>query len=301
MSRALISLPIFFLVLFQSVVHAISLTGSNGRSVQFAGVLEAQPQGLVLLMTEGKEPMTVSWDKFDMVALEENHPKIYDAYSKATSYRKVVPLRLGVYSKYKCYDQVLSQLANDFNKPYTVPVPSYEEYIEAYNRLYFDYGGARDYYDHAKDRRKIYNKYREFIDLFFSGQNIQLSVSSSMYSQNVFAAVPDKKQVKITPRSLVAFFAAKNNKSRKEAIVYIHNYKDVIKQPLEILRKTSKEVPSPLFDRSNPDEAYLESLLVNNIKELEHLSKEKTFPHSALRNFEKLLAVLDEGSKQKKK
>ncbi|WOO40118.1 hypothetical protein [Rubellicoccus peritrichatus] len=280
--------------------RAITLTGSNGRSADFIGVMEATPQGLVVLQAEGQQSMTLSWDRLDLIELEENHPKIYNAYTNATSYGKTVPLQLGIYKEYLSYKQALVKLAKDFDRPYSVRVPDYQEYVEAYNRLYYNYGGVRDYYDHAKDRRKIYENYREFLQSFFRGKDIQLDVSQSSYSQNVFSATPNRSSVKITSTDLVAFFADKNNKSRKEAMVYIHNYRDTVNHPLEILKDLSQKVPNPLFDRNEADQVYLETLLNNNIEELEHLITEKAFPHSALRNFEKLLATIEEGRKLQK-
>lgn len=276
------------------------MTGANGRSAEFVGILEATPQGLVVLQSEGAQTMTVAWDFLDLIDLEENHSQVYDAYTDATSFRKTVPLRLGVYSKYMTYEQALAQLAKEFDTPYSVPVPSYEEFVEAYNRLFYNYGGARDYYDHAKDRRKIFNDYREFLNTFFEGIDVDLNVSQSIYSENVYSATPGKSSVKITPTQFVAFFADKNNKTRKEAMVYIHNYKKVVKHPIAILQELKKSVPSPLFDLSDPDQVYLETLLDNNIEEMEHLKTEKAFPHSAIRNFEKLLETIERGRKVEK-
>ncbi len=81
-------------LLAQPVVQAIPLTGANGRSVDFFRVESASPQGLEVRMTEGSEPIRIAWEKFDLAALEREHPSIHAAYLRAQA-GETVALEMG--------------------------------------------------------------------------------------------------------------------------------------------------------------------------------------------------------------
>lgn len=271
----------------------VTLMGMNGRQATFSGVLEARPEGLVLLTREGEQTMNVPWAKFDMLYLEERQPKIYEASVEARSFKRTVPLNLGIYEQYSSYEQCLAKLAEELDKPYKVSVPTYEDYARAYEKYYFH--SSSDYENYARARRKLYEDYREFLNDFFRDKDISLDVVQSTYSGNIYSADPDKNTVKITARDVLAYFARESNPTRKEAMAYIQGNRNVLERPLTILKSMQKKVPNPLFDKSNADEIYFETLLENNIRDLEHLNTEKSFPHSATRNFQRLLVTLERG------
>src|SRR5690606_11327791 len=66
----------------------------NGRSVDFFRVESASPQGLEVRMTEGSEPIRIAWEKFDLAALEREHPSIHAAYLRAQA-GETVALEMG--------------------------------------------------------------------------------------------------------------------------------------------------------------------------------------------------------------
>lgn len=270
----------------------VVLMGSNGREVAFAGVLEAQPDGLKLKVQEDQSPILVPWERLDIIDLETRHPPIYQAVQEARQHRRTVPLRLGIYAQYQDYQQLVQALARDFNRPYTVPVPAYEDYLTAYQRLYFR--SNSDYNNFARNRRRVFDNYAQFLEHFFPTQNIRLSVSRSSFSQNVYSAFPDKRSVPITGRQVLAFFGDERARSRREAVVYLHTYPQVLAPITESLRKARAQVPNPLLDRTNPDEIYLETLLDNCLADFEHLQSQTTFPHRAIRNFQLLARTLDQ-------
>ncbi len=292
MCRLVLLTTILLLGSVPARAEPVTLMGANGREVAFAGVLEATPYGLVLLMKEGAEPMTVGWDKFDMPDLEERHRNIYEAGVDARSYSKTVPLHLGIYAEYNTYQQCLAKLAKAFDKPYEMSVPSYDDYV-TYRRTYFY--TMSSYENYAQDRREAFNDYRAFLGAFFKGKNIELDVSQSTYSANVYSAEPRQSTVKMTASDVIEYFAEENNRTRKEGMIYIQNNRDVLARPISLLRDMQQQAPNPLFDKTDPDEIYFSTLLENSIRDLEHLNTEKSFPHSALRNFEKLLNALNKG------
>ncbi len=74
----------------------ISLTGSNGRAVQFAGIKDAAPKGLVVQMKPNAKVIGIPWAKLDLAALEKDNNKIYVAYLAAKD-GETIPLNLGTY------------------------------------------------------------------------------------------------------------------------------------------------------------------------------------------------------------
>jgi len=76
--------------------QSISLKGSNGKEVAFAGLKDATPKGITAQMKEDGPIIGIPWSKLDLKSLEENQPKIYGAYV-ASQKGETVPLNLGSY------------------------------------------------------------------------------------------------------------------------------------------------------------------------------------------------------------
>ena len=79
---------------------AVPITGANGTTVDFAGVREATPAGLVVVIAEGGEEVTVPWSKFDLNRLKSEHTAIFSAYQLAGE-GKTTGLYLGVFENLK--------------------------------------------------------------------------------------------------------------------------------------------------------------------------------------------------------
>lgn len=59
---------------------AITLTGSNGRAVEFHAIESATPKGITAQMVPDGPVLGIPWEKLDLVALKTDHKMIYDAY-----------------------------------------------------------------------------------------------------------------------------------------------------------------------------------------------------------------------------
>jgi hypothetical protein len=73
--------------------RAITLTGSNGRAVEFHLIKSATPKGLTAQMVADGPVIGITWDKLDLAALERDHKAIHDAYLK-TKQGETVELNL---------------------------------------------------------------------------------------------------------------------------------------------------------------------------------------------------------------
>ncbi len=73
------------LILFSAPIPlwAISLTGANGRAVEFHLIESATPKGLTARMAPDGPVIGIAWDKLDLGALERDHKAIHDAYLRA--------------------------------------------------------------------------------------------------------------------------------------------------------------------------------------------------------------------------
>jgi hypothetical protein len=76
----------------------VRLAGANGRVVDFAGIWEARPEGLVVV-TQPADPLTlVPWDKFDLARLHTEQPGIDAARQRAVFLRSPQPVNLGLFA-----------------------------------------------------------------------------------------------------------------------------------------------------------------------------------------------------------
>ncbi len=101
----------------------IKLTGANGRSVEFAGIWEARPEGLIVVTSAESAPVIVTWDKFDLAKLKAEHPALDAARQRAVFLRSAQPVNLGLFAEILTANQVGSEIRRVLDVPSTVNVP----------------------------------------------------------------------------------------------------------------------------------------------------------------------------------
>lgn len=75
--------PLLFLVWSLLPVFsapAITLTGSNGRAVEFHSIKSATPKGITAQMVPDGPVLGIAWEKLDLAALETDQKAIWEAY-----------------------------------------------------------------------------------------------------------------------------------------------------------------------------------------------------------------------------
>jgi hypothetical protein len=102
---------------------AVTLSGANGRAVEFAGIWEARPDGLVVVTTAESEPVVVSWSKFDLAKLKTEQPSLEAARQRAVFLRSAQPVNLGLFASILTPAQVGSEIVRVLDVPSTVKVP----------------------------------------------------------------------------------------------------------------------------------------------------------------------------------
>lgn len=103
--------------------EAVKLTGANGRSVEFAGIWEARPEGLIVVTSAESTPAIVAWDKFDLAKLKTEQPALDAARQRAVFLRSAQPVNLGLFAEILTSTQIGSELRRVLDEPSTVKVP----------------------------------------------------------------------------------------------------------------------------------------------------------------------------------
>lgn len=113
------------LALIASALQAddVKLTGANGRTVEFAGIWEARPEGLIVVTTAESSPVVVTWDKFDLAKLKTEQPALEAARQRAVFLRSAQPVNLGLFAEVLTVTQVGSEIRRLIDTPSTVKVP----------------------------------------------------------------------------------------------------------------------------------------------------------------------------------
>lgn len=93
-SRGFLFSAFLFCPLFAS---AITLTGSNGRKVDFAGIKEARKGGIMVQMVPDGELIPIRWEKLDLNALKEENALLHAAYN-LTREGETVEINLGTFA-----------------------------------------------------------------------------------------------------------------------------------------------------------------------------------------------------------
>jgi hypothetical protein len=121
--RLLVS-PLLAITLSATLAEAsVQLTGANGRSVEFAGIWEARPEGLVVVTTAESDPIIVTWDKFDLAKLKVEQPALEAARQRAVFLRSIQPVNLGLFAEILTASQVGTEIRRMLDVPSTVKVP----------------------------------------------------------------------------------------------------------------------------------------------------------------------------------
>ena len=113
------------LALIASALQAedVKLTGANGRTVEFAGIWEARPEGLIVVTSAESAPVIVTWDKFDLAKLKTEQPALEAARQRAVFLRSAQPVNLGLFAEVLTTTQVGSEIRRLLDRPSTVKVP----------------------------------------------------------------------------------------------------------------------------------------------------------------------------------
>jgi len=101
----------------------VRLTGANGRAVDFAGIWEARPEGLLVITDADAALQLVAWDRFDLMLLRTEQPSLDAARQRARFLRSSQPVNLGLFAGLLTPGQAGAELRRTLDTPLTVKVP----------------------------------------------------------------------------------------------------------------------------------------------------------------------------------
>jgi hypothetical protein len=101
----------------------VRLAGANGREVDFAGIWEARPEGLLVVTDADSAPALVAWDRFDLERLRTEQPAIDAARQRARFLRSPQPINLGLFAGILTPAQAGAELRRALDETITIKVP----------------------------------------------------------------------------------------------------------------------------------------------------------------------------------
>lgn len=243
LSLILLIITLFCSHFTASAYEPIQITGANGKEMEFAGVKEAKPEGIVLLMKEGGKPMLVLWKSLDLEALK-NHQTVYTAYQKATSTNKIIPIGLGYYEDMVSEEAFLKNLKQILSKKHAFKVPKLSDFFEHKDDdtsyLSTSYGEDKNA---AKRSKRFVKDYTDLIEEFFKVKNPQLLTNTTTWTydnKDPFVIVKEATlkgpaSIKLSTLEVINFFADKSTRSQPRCSKYFSAYPDGVRALIWVL------------------------------------------------------------------
>ncbi|MGF1450474.1 MAG: hypothetical protein ACFB21_00190 [Opitutales bacterium] len=284
------------LAIFTSSALALPLKGSNGQVVDFAGFLEANGQGLTLAVQPEDEPMLVPWSRIDIVDMKVRQPKIYQAYQSimmgdATS----VNLRMGSFSDYLSYGEIIAALRDDLKQPFLVPFTSpYDVWLESYYSR-----RNRDFDDYVEAHRE----WREAMALFFShGGAVRYSevvdedgnIVRRYYRLPYYHAWNWSYCMETTGERVVRYFSAPRE-STSLVLDFLSDHPQILDGPVHMIEMRRQQLRKYGYETTRTTGGTIDFVLRKVADSLENVPKSRAFRTDDVKHFLRLLAVLEKG------
>ena len=112
------------LLLFATALSgSISITGSSGKVVEFAGIVSASPEGLIASIQAGGDWITIPWEKIELDELKAENPEIHAAYMETTEKKNTIYLKQGVFSGKTLYPEAVETIQKQLSAPQKISLP----------------------------------------------------------------------------------------------------------------------------------------------------------------------------------
>jgi len=298
--KCFLSVSVFLLTSLLGLMAAdpVMLTGANGREVAFAGVRQAGPMGLTLMMEEDSDEITVGWDKFDLEALKK-HPKIYAAYQSAQNGRTTA-LNLGLYEDMLTQQQYLANLRQAMKEEDRYEVPKLSDFFSHKDDdLSFTSTSKSQDSNAAKRSKRFVDTYRELLDEFFLLAKESLKTDTITWDWGngdryviVKEAYPSSGSVKLSRMHVIEFFANEKNRSRNKAAEYFNARPGQLDPIIQMLRKFKRQAQSQLMADETTRYRYV--YLLDSVEEhLQGFRESQTLPDSVERDLQNFIREME--------
>lgn len=244
-----------------TILAGIPIKGSNGRVIEFEGVKQATPEGMVLMM--GGKEIFVNWDRFDIQAMKTDNANLHQAYKEATMGNRMVDLKLGVYENEITEQEFLEGLSKELSQALSYPLPVLSDFFEHKDDdaqfLSTSYSEDKNA---AKRSKRFVSSFEKLIEEFFRIQSPELekrTITWNYYGSSPLvivkeASVTGKENVQLKHIQILEYFSNPNNSSRAKAAKYLNMNKDSLKAFVAVLEKqrsiADTQLPSSLRKKS---------------------------------------------------
>lgn len=270
-------LSLLLLLLAPYCLNAVQLKGTNGHFLDFAGLLQAQPDGLLAMIKEGDDTRLIDWKYIDREHLRLEKPDIFAAYLKATREGETVLLKLGVFANVMTYPEMVTALRDVLGKTRRMLLPTHHYDLMRDTSKYRNAG-----YSGYEEFGQYYNEF--LFDLFeanYGGTQFYPSWNGITYNKGAYGDAPTF--------NIMGYLATKNNLSVRFGIYYFQKYPTVINDIVDDLKSISKQVPNLTF--TNGDQQSHCFRLEKAISGLEEVVGNNTLSTDAQRDIKRFLEV----------
>ncbi|WP_309398145.1 hypothetical protein [Cerasicoccus maritimus] len=237
----------------------IRLRGENGAEIVAAGVLEARPEGAVILLYGRSTPILAAWDKFDLELLKEDQPKIYFGYLDAKRFNRPFLLKLGVYADIVSFEETIIELNRELLKPRFYPLPQNINYLIEQEPDVIRWK-VRDTNRYAKIMRDYQQQLEDFFRRIFPKESVIIDDQGNVHFKDRPTRV-DLNRAETTTGKVLSVLADTRRTPSRIGIEYLNEVttfrEDVTKLWLEMRAK----IPNAAFNQGNLNHQKLPSLM----------------------------------------
>lgn len=235
------------------------LKGVNGQEVVAAGVLEARPEGMVVLIQGRLNPIVADWDKFDLKQLEQDHPTLYYGYLDAQKFQRSFLVKLGIYEGIMSFDEAIHSLNHELNKPRYYPLPPNVNYLIEEDPAVMR-AKTRDINRYNKMMRDERAELQDFYRRIFPSESIIIDDTGNVHQKDRPGSVdPNRGE---TSLALIFTVLADTQKApSRRGLQYLREVTTLQTEVNEKWDALRQKVANPTFDESNFNHVRLPILL----------------------------------------
>ncbi|WP_309382261.1 hypothetical protein [Cerasicoccus frondis] len=257
------------------VSSGIRLRGANGAEIVAAGVLEAHPEGAVLLLYGSDSPILAPWDKFDLELLKEDQPKMYYGYLDAKRFNRPFLLKLGVYADIISFEEAIIELNRELQKPRFYPLPENINYLIEQEQDVIRWK-SRNYARYSKLMRDYQSQLEDFLRRIFPKESVIIDDQGNVHFKDRPNRV-DLNRGETTTGVILSVLADTRRSPSRIGIDYLKEvttFREDVSAQWNAIRD---KIPNPAFNEGNLNHQKLPIIMddaksaLNRIINEEHL------------------------------
>lgn len=247
----------------ESADNGIRLRGANGAEIVAAGVLEAHPEGAVILLNGYNKPILAPWDKFDLELLKEDQPEIYYGYLDAKRFNRPFLLKLGVYENIVSFDEAIAELNRELLKPRFYPLPDNVNYLIEQEPDVIRWK-VRDPNRYAKIMRDYQQQLEDFFRRIYPKESVIIDDRGNVHVKDRPTRV-DLNRAETTTGTILSVLADTRRTPCRIGIDYLKEITNFREDVTKLWQDMRSKIPNATFDDGNLNHQKLPPLMDESI------------------------------------